>query len=134
PGHGSTFSVFFPASSAPIKAKPTEVAVLADVPRGKETILVVEDEPVLRDLANVILQGCGYQVLEAGSGRQALEVWNRNPNSIDLVLTDLVMPEGVSGMDLAQKLLETRPTLKIIFASGYSVDELDTDFIRKGQA
>ena len=130
---GSMFSVFFPALSAPVKTKKTDAPVLGEVPRGKETILVVEDEPVLRNLANVILEGCGYQVLEAGTGRQALEVWNRNPNAIDLVLTDMVMPEGVSGVDLAHKLLEKRPDVKIIFASGYSVDELDTDFMRKGQ-
>jgi signal transduction histidine kinase/CheY-like chemotaxis protein len=133
-GLGSAFSVFFPASTAPIKAKALEAGMPTHVPRGKETILVVEDEPVLRNMANVILQGCGYQVLEAGNGVQALEVWNRDPNAIDLVLTDLVMPEGISGMDLAHKLLQTRPTLKIIFASGYSVDELETDFMRKGQA
>jgi CheY-like chemotaxis protein len=133
-GQGSTFSVFFPANTAPIKADATEKGASADAPRGKETILLVEDEPVLRNLANVILQGCGYQVLEAGNGVQALEVWNRDPHAIDLVLTDLVMPEGLSGVDLAQKLLKTRPSLKFIFASGYSVDELNTDFLRKGQA
>ena len=133
-GQGSTFSVFFPASTAAIETEAIEPAVPTESPRGKETILVVEDEPVLRDLANLILQGCGYQVLEAGNGVQALEVWNRDPHAIDLVLTDLVMPEGLSGVDLARRLLQTRPSLKIIFASGYSVDGLNTDFLRKGQS
>jgi CheY-like chemotaxis protein len=101
---------------------------------GRETILVVEDEPVLRDLAHVILEECGYQILEAGSGREALGMWEQHKDDIDLVLTDMVMPEGVSGMDLAQQLLLTRPDLKVIFASGYSMDDLDTAFIRNGQA
>src|SRR5206468_1222216 len=133
-GQGTTFSVFFPAGTEPVKAKAPESAPVSQVRGGKETILVVEDEPVLRNLANTILQECGYQVLEAATGVQALEVWNGHPGPIDLLLTDLVMPEGVSGMDLAQRLLATRPTLKIIFASGYNMGELDTDFIRKGRA
>jgi signal transduction histidine kinase/ActR/RegA family two-component response regulator len=133
-GQGSTFSVFFPASTQPVKAQPPESAPTTLVTGGQETILVVEDEPVLRDMAHLILQECGYRVLEAGSGVQALEVWDRHPGAIDLVLTDMIMPEGMSGMDLARKLLETRPGLKIIFASGYSMDDMTPDFIRQGHA
>jgi signal transduction histidine kinase/CheY-like chemotaxis protein len=133
-GQGSTFSVFFPAGTEPVKAKAPEPAPVPKVRGGKETILVVEDEPALRTLANTVLQECGYQVLEAASGAQALQVWNGHAGPIDLLLTDLVMPEGVSGVDLAQRLLATRPELKIIFASGYNMGELDTDFIRKAQA
>ena len=104
--------------------------ICAERPR----ILVVEDEPVLRDMAHVILEGCGYAVIEAGSGVEALNVWHRHPGDIDLVLTDVVMPQGMSGMELAKKLLPVKPKLKIIFASGYSMDELDTDFLRQGHA
>jgi len=96
---------------------------------AKETILIVEDEPVLRDMAHLILQECGYSILEAASGVEALQVWQRNQDSIDLVLTDMVMPEGISGMELAQKLHENiRAALKIVFASGYSMDEMDSTF------
>jgi signal transduction histidine kinase len=133
-GTGTTFSVFFPAGSEPVAAKTTAPAPVAVVPGGKETILVVEDEPVLRDLAHTILEDCGYRILEASSGREALDVWNTSAGAIDLVLTDMIMPEGVSGMDLAETLLASKPRLKIIFASGYSMDELDTDFIRQGRA
>ena len=133
-GQGSTFSVFFPATSEAVRELAPEAAPTAPVSRGQETILVVEDEPVLRDMAHLILAECGYRVLEAGNGRQALEVWERDPDGIDLVLTDMVMPEGISGMDLAQKLLATRPTLKVIFASGYSMDDTAPDFIRQGHA
>jgi CheY-like chemotaxis protein len=85
-------------------------------------------------MAHVILQECGYQILEASSGREALTVWDQHQGAIDLVLTDVVMPEGVSGMDLAQRLLASKPKLKIVFASGYSMDNLDTAFVRNGRA
>ena len=126
--------MYFPARSEPVCQHQTDSLPAAQVRGGTETILVVEDEPVLRDMAQVILQDCGYHVFEAGSGVEALEVWKRQRGDIDLVLTDVVMPEGMSGMDLAQKLLPVQPSLKIIFASGYSMDELDTDFLRQGHA
>jgi CheY-like chemotaxis protein len=132
-GQGTTFNVFFPASSEPVKAPP-EAAPDAEVRGGQETILVVEDEPLLRDMAHLILQDCGYRVLEAGSGAEAWQVWERNPGGIDLVLTDVVMPGGMSGMELAVKLLAGAPRLKIVFTSGYNVEETSTDFFRQGGA
>ncbi len=134
PGHGSAFSVFFPATPGQVAEQAAKPAPEAAVPGGKETILVVEDELVLRDLARAILEDRGYRVFEAASGREALEVWQRERAAIDLMLTDMVLPEGLSGVELAQKLRDTKPQLKLIFASGYNVDELDTDFIRQGQA
>jgi len=133
-GKGSTFSVFFPANTTPVEAKAAQTTPDSEVRGGRETILIVEDEPVLRDMAHVILQDCGYHILEASSGREALLVWENHQAAIDLVLTDVVMPEGISGMDLAQKLLATKPKLKIVFASGYSMDNLDTAFVRNGRA
>jgi len=85
-------------------------------------------------MAHLILEGCGYKILEASSGPDALHVWERHKDSIDLVLTDMVMPEGISGMDLAQRLHAMQPKLKIIFASGYSMEEFDPGFIRNGHA
>jgi two-component system cell cycle sensor histidine kinase/response regulator CckA len=133
-GRGSTFNVFLPASGAPIKALPQESPVTAAVRGGEETILVVEDEMVLRDMAHLILQDCGYHVLEAGSGAEALQVWQQHANSIDLVVTDVVMPGGMSGRELAVKLLANHPRLKIIFTSGYNVEESNTDFFRRSGA
>jgi signal transduction histidine kinase len=130
-GKGTTFNLLFPARSEAVEAKPRETAPAAEAPRGKETILVVEDEPVLRDMAHIILEQCGYRVMEAGSGVEALAVWEQHHASIDLLLTDMVMPEGMSGMELAQRLYATKPTLKIIVASGYSMDGLDPDFLRE---
>jgi signal transduction histidine kinase/HAMP domain-containing protein/ActR/RegA family two-component response regulator len=133
-GKGSTFSVFLPASSAPVTGPPPESPLAAATRGGPETILVVEDEPLLRDMAHLILQDYGYHVLEAGSGAEALRVWEGNPGTIDLVLTDMVMPGGISGRDLAGRLLADHPRLKVIFTSGYNVEETNTDFFRRGGA
>jgi signal transduction histidine kinase/CheY-like chemotaxis protein/HAMP domain-containing protein len=129
PRRGSTFTVYFPARSEPQPAGQMRGVPETKVKGGKETILVVEDEPLLRDMAQTILQDCGYKVVEARSGVHALELWKSHFGGIDLVLTDIVMPEGISGMELAKRLLPAKPTLKIIFASGYSMEELDTDFV-----
>ena len=134
-GKGTTFSVFFPASAEPVEAKPaTGRSRRRRCAAAQETILVVEDEPVLRDMAQLILEDCGYHVLEAGSGAKPSRSGSSIRTDIDLLLTDMVMPEGISGMDLAEQLLATKPELKIIFASGYSMDDLDTAFLRKGRA
>jgi signal transduction histidine kinase/HAMP domain-containing protein len=131
-GKGTTFKVFFPASGKPIKALPPESPLAAPVRGGHETILVVEDEPVLRDMTHVILQDCGYQVLEAGSGAEALRVWEDHADRIDLMLTDVVMPGGMSGRDLAVKLVANHPRLRIIFTSGYNVEETNTQLFHRG--
>ena len=134
PGVGTTFNVFFPATSEFVTHVPARPLNEIVIPSGQETILVVEDEPLLRDLANAILTNCGYQVLEASTGAEALNVWDRNKGNIQLLLTDMIMPEGMSGMELAQRLVTVRPNLKIIIASGYSMDELDNDFVRERNA
>ncbi len=95
---------------------------------------MVEDEAALRDMAQMILQDCGYRVLEAGSGAEALQVWESNPGHIDLVLTDVVMPGGMSGGELASRLMAGHPRLGIIFTSGYNVEETNTDFFRRSGA
>jgi signal transduction histidine kinase/ActR/RegA family two-component response regulator/HAMP domain-containing protein len=133
-GKGSTFVVFLPATSEPVKASQPELPVATAIKGGTETILVVEDEPVLRDMAVLILEECGYSVMEAGSGAEALRVWNANPGKIDLVLTDMVMPGGMSGRELAGRLLAEHPGTRIIFTSGYNVEETNTDFFRRGGA
>jgi signal transduction histidine kinase/CheY-like chemotaxis protein/HAMP domain-containing protein len=114
-------------------AKPAneDTAPNAPVTGGKETILVVEDEPVLREMAQLILEECGYQVFVAANGRDAIELWERHPNSVDLLFTDMVMPAGVSGVELASKLLSHRPPLRVVFASGYTVDDISTDFLER---
>lgn len=87
-----------------------------------KTILVVEDDADLLDLLRELLQMQGYTVLNAGSGREALQVWETNANSIDLLLTDLTLPDGVSGVALAVDLKGRKADLKVIYSSGYSLD------------
>jgi CheY-like chemotaxis protein len=124
---GSTFSVFLPGTGNPgeklLPAQPAgETAAPTDEPmaRGTETILVVEDESALRELVVHILQLCGYHTFEAESGIAALTVWDKHKNEIDLLLTDMVMPGGMSGRQLADRLQGQDPTLKVIYTSGYS--------------
>jgi signal transduction histidine kinase/CheY-like chemotaxis protein/HAMP domain-containing protein len=131
-GRGSSFDVYLPASGEVVAVSGSAATAPIEAPPGQERILVVEDEPVLRELARAILESCGYEVLEAGSGPEALVVWTEHGPGIDLVLTDMVMPDGMSGLDLAQRLVQDRPTLPLIFASGYSMEEMDTSLFQKG--
>ena len=133
-GKGTTFSVFIPSLGVPVEKSPVPPPPDTNFFGGKETVLIVEDEPILRQMAHLMLKDCGYQILEASTGLEALKLWERHHRDIDLVLTDMVMPDGVSGMDLAHRLIATNPDVKIVFASGYSMDDLDTTFLREGHA
>ena len=133
-GKGSTFDVFFPAGESKAESKAADSKSEAPVAGGTETILVVEDEEILREMTRGILAGCGYRVLEASSGKSALQVWRKSAREVDLLITDMTMPEGISGVDLAERLLADRPDLKIIFSSGYSTSEVGEELLMKSQA
>jgi signal transduction histidine kinase/CheY-like chemotaxis protein len=134
PGKGATFDVFFPTSDQPVAFEKKEAAPTAPVTGGTETILLVEDEPILREMACDILKNCGYCLVEASTGREALELWRERASDIDLLLTDMVMPEGISGVDLAERLLADRPDLKIIFTSGYTSSEINAELLSRSHA
>ena len=121
-GQGSTFLVFLPASAR--KAAASTRAVQQQPMQGHETIMLVEDERSLRKVTARGLQQLGYKVMEAADGKEALKVWNEHPGEIDLLLSDMVMPEGMTGLDLAEKLRELKSSLKVIIASGYSAEML----------
>ena len=93
----------------------------------KAKILVVEDEPSLRQLVRKVLERSGFEVLEAASGVAALELWDRDKPRLDLLLTDMVMPDGMSGRQLAARLKADNPGLKVLYTSGYSTDLLGKD-------
>jgi len=133
PGKGSTFDVFLPASDK-VPAFAEEAAPAAPVAGGSETILIVEDEPILRSMARDILEECGYRILEASSGKEALDVWNQRANEIDLLLTDMVMPDGISGADLVEKLQTSQPRLKVVFTSGYTANEVNQKMLARTRA
>jgi PAS domain S-box-containing protein len=117
PGQGSVFHVYLPAAPGEVlTAQPVE-SPNAEVSR--ETILLVEDEELIRSLASQILAERGYEVLEAGQASEAIEILDRGERTVHLLLTDVVMP-GTSGADLAQRVLRRSPGTKILYMSGYS--------------
>jgi PAS domain S-box-containing protein len=120
-GRGATFHVYWPVCDAAQTSPPPKPPPPAQS-RGAETILLVEDEPAVRKLAMTALQTQGYRVLEASSGPDALDIWRRSGPQISLLLTDIVMPGGMNGLELADKLKAEKPTLKVICATGYSED------------
>ena len=131
PGKGATFDVFFPAKQEATAAPKMEIVPDAPIPGGTETILVVEDEAVLREMARAVLEECGYRIIEASSGRDALAVWKQHMNEIDLLVTDMVMPEGISGKDLAEQLLADQPRLRVIFTSGYTSTDVSPELLAR---
>ncbi len=118
PNQGATFRVYFPASAQP--AEKTEPVVDTALRSGRETVLVAEDEEALRQMMVQVLRLQGYTVLEAASGIDALGLWKQADRPVDLLLTDMVMPGGIMGGELAERLLSQCPHLKVIYTSGYS--------------
>jgi signal transduction histidine kinase len=119
PGAGSKFEIFIPVSEH-TSPQANDVQELAPNLRGTETILIAEDEPSLREMVSEALCLQGYRVLTAGSGPAALEVWKHERSRIDLLLTDMVMPGGMMGTDVAAELRRSNPRLKVIYTTGYS--------------
>jgi CheY-like chemotaxis protein len=118
PGMGSSFRICLPRAQSPVEVPPILPAVAA--PRlGDETILLVEDETVVRHLVAEILESNGYTVLQAGDGPSALELLRRHPGKLDLLLTDVVMP-GMSGPEVAQAVTSMRPGTQVLYTSGYT--------------
>ena len=125
-GKGTTFRIYIPSVGAlPVVEKP---APQFSIRGGTETILLVEDERPVRELVARVLQKYGYQIWQAGSGHDALGVWQEYKSDISLVLTDLVMPGNMNGHELAERLWAEQPGLKVIFTSGYSADIVGKNF------
>jgi PAS domain S-box-containing protein len=126
-GQGTTFRIYLPR----LTQRAAEKAVwssLATIRGGNETILLVEDEPALRAPIRIALSRLGYRVLEASNGPEALEVWKQHRAEIRLLLTDLVLPGGISGKELGEQLLQSDSKLKVVYVSGYSADIAGKDF------
>jgi signal transduction histidine kinase len=135
PGHGTAVKLFFPRLDAPhgSDAPPVDQVTL---PAGNETILVVEDDDMVRSYVEKELAELGYRVIAARNGREALEILRR-PDEIQLLFTDVVMPGGMFGPELARQASRLRPDLKVLFTSGYSeqpvqpLDGVDAKILNK---
>jgi PAS domain S-box-containing protein len=126
-GRGTTFCIFLPASTNQISdLDPTGLPTRP--PDGSETILVVEDERDLREIITRTLIRHGYRVFQAVDGNNAMQIWNEYKNDIDLVFTDVIMPGGINGREMAERFLQQKPKLKVIYSTGYSADALGKDF------
>ena len=127
-GVGTTFKILLPVAGKAGDA-PVDPAVKSEIIQGgKETILLVEDEIGLLELVRDILQQYHYHVLIASSGAEALRIWDGSNGQVDLLFTDMVMPGGMTGGDLAAELKKRKPGLKVIYASGYSSVLTGKDF------
>jgi PAS domain S-box-containing protein len=120
PGHGTTFKIYLPRVDDPVEgvAAPAEAR---ELPRGTETVLLVEDAAAVRAVTRQVLERLGYTVLEAPNGEVALHVATRHQGPLHLLLTDVVMPE-LGGRHLAERLTALRPELRVLYASGYTDD------------
>lgn len=137
PGKGTTFKVYLPVTEDEIE---TSVAPAADTrsQRGSETVLLVEDEEIVRKIAKRLLEENGYKVLQAGSGEEAVRLFTRYKEPIDLLITDVVMPM-LSGKDLADQIKSVHPETKVLYMSGYTdeaivhhgIVDADIEFIQK---
>jgi len=130
-GTGTTFRINLPSLAGAIATVGGKSAA-SKVRGGIETILLVEDEAPVRELTCKYLERYGYRVLHAASGPAALELWQQHRQTIDLLMTDMMMPGGITGLDLAAQLQEEKPSLKIVYSTGYSEEALGEDFLSRG--
>jgi CheY-like chemotaxis protein len=135
PGQGAAFKIYLPARESSAINLPATHAQPA-LSRGSETILLVEDEDMVRDLVRTVLRAAGYRVLEAAHGEAALSLAAQHQGAIDLLMTDVVMPH-MGGRELAEQLKALRPGMKVLFTSGYTDDTvvrhgvLEAEFLPK---
>jgi signal transduction histidine kinase/ActR/RegA family two-component response regulator len=122
PGKGATCKIYLPLVDEPLTPLEGAKPIIEPV-SGTETILLVEDEESVRELVSKVLQRNGYTILEARHGQEAVELCQKYPRDIHLLVTDVVMPR-MSGREVAEKLQPTRPTMKVLYLSGYTDDEV----------
>ncbi len=126
-GKGTTFHVYLPATATPA-VEPAHFDTQFRARGGHETILVVEDERDLREMVARTLNRHGYRVFQAIDGPSALDIWTKYQDQISLVFSDVVMPGGLNGRELAERIWQDKPKQKIIFSTGYGTDALGKDF------
>ncbi|MCJ2109190.1 CHASE3 domain-containing protein [Methylobacterium sp. E-041] len=124
PGQGTTVKIYLPRAMKAVEAVATRTSAPIDLPRGSATVLVVEDEAAVREIACAILSDLGYRVLEAADGEEGLRMFGLHASKVDLLLTDVVLPGKVRGRDLSESIAAIRPEVKVIFMSGYTENSI----------
>ncbi|WP_342152046.1 CHASE3 domain-containing protein [Methylorubrum sp. SB2] len=124
PGEGTTVKIYLPRAMGVVPVAGQRSVAPVELPRGDATVLVVEDEPAVREIACAILSDLGYRVLEASDGEEALRMFGANANAIDLLLTDVVLPGEVRGRTLSERILAMRPEVRVLFMSGYTENSI----------
>jgi CheY-like chemotaxis protein len=121
-GVGTTFQIYLPLSAK--DAPDSTPFAKAGLAGGQETILLVEDEEAVRRGCTSVLRGLGYRVVVATNGPEALDLWRQESGAVDLLLTDMIMPGGMTGLELGEKLRQMKPALKIVIMSGYNNEDV----------
>jgi signal transduction histidine kinase/ActR/RegA family two-component response regulator len=131
PGRGTTFTIFLPAVAEAMDKGAHPAECLAEATKGSEVILLVEDEAAVRKLARKVLEKSGYVVIDARNGREALALCEAHQGPIDLLVTDVMMPE-LGGRELAEGALKLRPGMKVVFMSGHTQDVVLKEGVQRG--
>ena len=127
-GHGSQFSIFLPGS---VKQVQTTTESAPEIIKGRGTILIVDDEEMVLDVGGRVLKKLGYTVLESNNGRNAVELYKKLQDKINLVVLDIVMPE-MGGAEVYDRLKEINPQVKVLLSSGYSIDDQAREIMERG--
>lgn len=128
PGEGSTFEILIPALKG---AATVDLMPEKPIPMGSESILFVDDETMIVDIGKSMLESLGYRVVAKGSASDALETFSDNPESFDLVVTDMIMPK-MTGLDLAEKIIRIRPDIPIVMCTGFGANVSEENATRHG--
>lgn len=125
---GTTFDIYLPASEKELKK---EKKLPEEVLKGTETVLLVDDEDMIMQVGKEILKAMGYKVLVAGSGKEAIEIYKKNKDKIDIVILDMIMPD-IGGGEVYDSMKEITPNVKVLLSTGYSIDGQATEILRRG--
>jgi CheY-like chemotaxis protein len=126
--HGSTFNVYLPASEKEVLG---EKKPACGILRGSESVLFVDDERMITETGKDLLELLGYKVLIAGSGKEAVRIYEENKDQIDIVVLDMIMP-GISGGEIYDRMKRINPKVKVLLSSGYSINGQATEILDRG--
>ena len=124
PDHGTSVKLYLPRAIGGVAIPPGRSSAPIELARGEATLLVVEDEPAVREITVAILRDYGYQVFEAADGQEAMALFEAHASEIDMLLSDVVLPGKLRGREIAERITALRPEVKILFMSGYTENSI----------